>query len=93
MRRETSDKKHEERDGNGPIHSLAGKNNRNLPRAHLALTHAAPLYQHLLANAGEYKMSGKYQGSNFSSNFGSQQFRLGSEQLLTVYYGQLYGEL
>jgi hypothetical protein len=24
----------------------------------LALTHAAPLYQHLLANAGEYKMSG-----------------------------------
>jgi hypothetical protein len=29
---------------------------------------------------------GKYQGSNFSNNFGS-------EQLLTVYYGQLYREL
>jgi hypothetical protein len=24
----------------------------------LALTHAAPFYQHLLANAGEYEMSG-----------------------------------
>jgi hypothetical protein len=34
------------------------KKNRNLPRAHLALTHPTPLYQHLLGNAGEYKMSG-----------------------------------
>ena len=29
----------------------------NLPRPHMALTHLAPLYQHLLANAGKYKMS------------------------------------
>jgi hypothetical protein len=48
-------------DGSGDLGAsaaLASKKNRNLPRAHLALTHAAPLYQHLLANAGEYKVSG-----------------------------------
>jgi hypothetical protein len=28
------------------------------PRTHLAPTHPTPLYQHLLTNAGEYKMSG-----------------------------------
>jgi hypothetical protein len=31
---------------------------RNVPRPHLALTYLTPLYQHLLANAGEYKISG-----------------------------------
>jgi hypothetical protein len=31
---------------------------RTLHRTHLALTYAAPLYQYLLANAGDYKMSG-----------------------------------
>jgi len=39
-------------------HGLGRKKNRNLPRVHLALTRPAPLYQHLLANAGEYNVSG-----------------------------------
>jgi hypothetical protein len=39
------------------LRPVLGLGNRNLPRAHLALTHPTPLYQHRLANAGEYKMS------------------------------------
>jgi hypothetical protein len=37
---------------------LAGEKHRNLHRAHLVLTPAAPFYHHLLVNVGEYTMSG-----------------------------------
>ena len=37
--------------------SIKERTNRNLPRVHLARTRPAPRYQHLLANAGVYKVS------------------------------------
>jgi len=42
----------------GTLEFMEEKRTEIWPRTHLALTHPAPLYQHLLANAGEYKMSG-----------------------------------